>query len=352
MKNNFLSYIHNFRGFAILLIVGVHCRTSLLWPEDSIFLHLLTYGLDSSTILFVFISGFLFQYLNAEKFNYSDYLSKKIKYVIIPYVLISIPALLDKLLIETDAHWMSSFYKGLYPPFQVVYMLATGKHSGPFYFIPMISIIFLISPILYRIQKTNYFSVITAVVVGIGLFTYAYGYYATLLESLIYFLPVYLFGMWASKNREWILGVSNYILLGMVGLYLTIFYLEMSHAVKVEHLHFFESTPHYLTSQFNWGKLKELILAIVLLIFFYRLSLRGKNLNYLAWLGSFSFGIYFVHIYFINVIELTLNYFHISRMQNGIGYFAFTAAIIGISALTVYIIKKVFSEKSRILIGS
>ncbi len=350
MKSNFLSYIHNFRGFAILLIVGVHCRTSLLWPEDSIVHDLLIYGLDSSTILFVFISGFLFQYLNTEKFNYSDYITKKLRYVVIPYILVSIPAIIDKLLFETDAHWMTSFYKNLYPPFQVAYMLITGKHSGPFYFIPMITIVFLISPILYRIQKSNYFTSLASIVIVIGMFTYAYGYYGTILESLIYFLPVYIFGMWASKNREWVLGMNNYALSAMVAAYTGIFYLEMSHTVVVQHLHFFEPTPHYFTSHFNWGKLKEIILAIILLTMFYRL--RDKNFSYLAWLGSFSFGIYFVHIYFINVVEKLLDYFHVSRLQNGMGYVAFTSLIICASALTVYLIKKVFKEKSRILIGS
>jgi peptidoglycan/LPS O-acetylase OafA/YrhL len=139
-------------------------------------------------------------------------------------------------------------------------------------------------------------------------------------------------------------------LIGFTAAYLIIFYLEMSHLVEVQHLHFFESVPHYFTSQFNWGKLKEMMLAILLLTLFYRL--RDKNFSYLAWLGAFSFGIYFVHIYFINVVEKLLNLFHISRLQNGIGYLAFTAFIISTSALTVYLIKKAFKEKSRLLIGS
>ena len=350
MKNQFLNYIHNFRGFAIILIVGVHCRTSLLWPKDSTVLDLLTYGLDSSTILFVFISGFLFQYLNAANFQYSSYLSKKIKYVVFPYILVSIPAIIDKLLFETNAYWMNSFYKSLYPPFQAAYMLITGKHSGPFYFIPLISIIFLISPILYRIQKTNYFSIITAFVVGIGLFTYAYGYYSSILESFLYFLPVYLFGMWVSKNREWILSMNPLILLSLLLCYLTIFYFEMIKIISAQHLHFFEKIPHYFTSQFNWSKLKEMILAIILLTLFYRL--RNKNFKFLTMLGAFSFGIYFVHIYFINITEHLLNYFGISRMQNGLGYLVFTATIISVSVLIVFITKKVFKEKSRVLIGS
>ncbi len=333
-----------------MLIVGVHCRTSLHWPEDSVVNSILTYGLDSSTVLFVFISGFLFQHLNANRFQFNDYIVKKIKYVIVPYVLVSIPAMADKLFFETDAAWMTPFYKSLALPLQALYLLVTGKHSGPFYFIPMIAIVYLMAPLLYKLQKTNSFFWVGLIISILGLFTYAYGYYGNILESLLYFLPVYIFGMWVSKNKKWILGVRTYVLFASAGVYLAIFYLEMTHTVIVEHLHFFEPTPHYITSQFNWGKLKEMILAAVLLATFYRL--RDKDFNYLTWLGSFSFGIYFVHIYFINVTERLVDYFHLSRLQNGLGYLAFTLLIIGASALTVYSIKKVFKEKSRILIGS
>ena len=111
LKEDFLNYLHHFRGFAILLIVGVHCRTSIAWPQESITHDVFFYALDFATILFVFISGFLFQYLNQQNLDYPSYLLKKIKHVIIPYVIVSIPAIADKLFIETDAPWMSDFYK-------------------------------------------------------------------------------------------------------------------------------------------------------------------------------------------------------------------------------------------------
>lgn len=330
--------------------MGVHCRTSIQWPEGSVVHNLFIHGLDSSTILFVFISGFLFQYINAEKFEYTSYLSKKIKYVMIPYVLVSIPALLDKLFLETNAYWMNDFYKSLYAPLKIVFMLVTGKHSGPFYFIPMISIIFFITPFLYKIQKSNYFSVITLIVVGSGLFTYAYGYYGSIGESLLYFLPVYIFGMWVSKNREQILFMSNYFFIGLLCSYLIIFYLEMTNAIFVEHLSFFQPTHHYFTAHFNWSKLKEMMLAIILLTVFFKL--RNRDLSHLALLGSYSFGIYFVHIYFTNLTEYLIRYFKISSVQNGLGFLMFTAITVGISTITVYAVKKIFRDRSRLLIGS
>ncbi len=350
MKNNFLNYIHNFRGLAIILIAAVHCRTSLLWPQDFLLHELLIYGLDSSTILFVFISGFLFQYANAEKLNYKNYLLKKLKYVITPYVLVSIPAIIDKVIFEDNIYWMDPLYKNSHPVFQVVYLLFTGKQSGPFYFIPMICIIFLLAPILFRIQKSTYFSWIMATLVGIGLFTYAYGYYASTIESLLYYLPIYVFGMWACKNRDWILNMRSYVMIALASSYILILYFEITKTIITQHLYFFEPTSHYFTTQFNFSKLKEMILAILLITVFYRF--RKKDLSFLALLGSYSFGIYFIHIYFINATERIIDYYQLSRLQKGFTYLIFVISVLGLSAITVYLIKKIFKDRSRLLIGS
>ncbi len=349
MKSNFLSYIHNFRGFAIILIVGVHCRTSIDWPKDSVSHDLLFYGLDFSTILFVFISGFLFQYVHKEKLNYGKYLFKKLQFVVIPYILVSIPALLDKLLIETDASWMTDFYKGLNTVWQVIYMLCTGKHSGPFYFIPMICLIFIMGPLFYRIQKLKSFNFLVVVIVMLGMFSYNYGYYATLGESLIYFIPVYVFGIWAGKNHASISTLTNFILLVLICIYFLIFYLEMIQLIDVFRLKSFDA-PQYFTPVFNWGKLKVMLLAIILLNIFHRL--KRHNFPTLTTLGNYSFGVYFIHIYFINAISYFLTRFNISLEQNLLIFVCYLALVVGASMACVFVVKKLFPKRSRLLVGS
>lgn len=349
-NDRFLPYLHHFRGLAIVLIVGVHCRTSLHWPADSWINKILTFGLDSSTILFVFVSGFLFQHLNTNQFNSNDYIIKKLKYVILPYVLVSIPAIVDKLFFEKNAVWMTSFYQDLPLPIQAVYLLATGKHSGPFYFIPMIAIVYCLSPLLFQLQKQKSFRWIGIGIPILGLFTYAYGYYGNILESLLYFLPVYIFGMWASKTKGPILHIGKEYLVGLVLIYVALLSFEVVGIIKPQHLQFFEKEPNYFTTTFNISKLKEMLLAIILLITFYRV--RERKFPSLMLLGSYSFGIYFVHIYFINAVERLMDYIGLSRLQNGWGYLLFVCTIIGLSTSTVWLIKKVSKERSRLLIGS
>lgn len=349
-KERFLRYIHHFRGLAIILIVAVHCRTALHWPDDSAINKFLTHFLDSSTILFVFIAGFLFQYLNANSFQFQEYIFKKAKHVIVPYVLISIPAVVDKLFFETDAYWMTPFYKSLSMPFQAVYLLATGKHSGPFYFIPMIAVIYCLAPLLFRFQKTKLFAWAGGLIALLGLFTYAYGYYGNIGESLLYFLPVYVFGMWASYHKDKLITMNNTILISLTLFYLIVLSLEVSQLIHPQHLNFFEDKPHYFTTIFNLSKLKEITLAIILLVGFYRLQ--EKKIEWLTVLGNLSFGIYFVHIYFINATERIMDFLNLSRLQNGVGYLVFTAGIIALSVTAVWLVKKLFKNRSRLLIGS
>jgi probable poly-beta-1,6-N-acetyl-D-glucosamine export protein len=349
VKSNFLSYIHNFRGFAIILIVGVHCRTSIDWPKDSVSHDLLFYGLDFSTILFVFISGFLFQYVHKEELNYGKYLFKKLQFVVIPYILVSIPAILDKLLIETDAIWMTDFYKRLNPVWQVLYMLGTGKHSGPFYFIPMICLIFIMGPLFYRMQKLKFFNYLMAAIVLLGMFSYNYGYYATLGESMVYFIPVYVFGIWAGKNHAWISSLPNYILIAIIGIYILIFLLEMIHLIDVFRLKSFNA-PQYFMPIFNWGKFKVMLLAIILLNIFQRL--KHYNFPMLITLGNYSFGVYFIHIYFINAISYSLNRFSISIEQNLLIFACYLSLVLGASMTCIFIVKKIFPKRSRLLVGS
>jgi probable poly-beta-1,6-N-acetyl-D-glucosamine export protein len=321
----------------------------MIWPQASTFNSVLTFALNSSTILFVFISGFLFHHLHKDNLNLQSYWSKKLLYVLCPYALVSIPALIDKLFFEGDAIWMTPFYKSLSDLGKIVFLLATGKHSGPFYFIPMISLIFLLGPLLFYFQKQRLFQWLAPILVLLGMFTFSYGYYASLAESLLYFLPVYLFGMWASKNKDWVLSLSTGWLVLLVIAYATIFTLELTGILHPQHLEFFEPEPTFFTPIFNLSKLKVMLSALVLLVLFYRY---GQSNYIFHWLGNYSFGIYFVHIYFINAAERTFDYLQVSRDQGILGYLTFLVFVVAASAFTVYVTKRLFPHASRMLVGS
>src|SRR5690349_6718767 len=96
----FLPHLHRLRAIAILMIVALHCTAFLSWTEHPLFNRVLRELLDNSTVLFFFISGFLFQYLS-ESFSYQDYLAKKFRNVLLPYLIVATPAIAYTLL-RTD----------------------------------------------------------------------------------------------------------------------------------------------------------------------------------------------------------------------------------------------------------
>ncbi|MGM9994434.1 MAG: acyltransferase family protein [Candidatus Avigastranaerophilus sp.] len=94
------------------------------------------------TAIFVFIAGFLFQYLS-DNFNYKVYLTKKFINVILPYIITCIPGALLCLF----PVWALPF-SDLNIFIQIPCALLTGSYNGPTWYIPMTTIFFLVAPVL------------------------------------------------------------------------------------------------------------------------------------------------------------------------------------------------------------
>ncbi|EPG2343022.1 TPA: acyltransferase family protein, partial [Klebsiella pneumoniae] len=101
---NKLNYIHSIRGIAAFFIVLIHCNIFMSKEGmlNAFFYHFLT----EWTAIFLLISGFLFQFL-LPKYEFSSFMKKKITNVILPYIIVSIPAILIYLLgYKTVHNWI------------------------------------------------------------------------------------------------------------------------------------------------------------------------------------------------------------------------------------------------------
>lgn len=347
-KEGYLNYIHLFRGLAILIIVGIHCRISFPWPDDSVVKDIFTTLLDNGTVLFVFIAGFLFQYLRG-KYEYVSYLKRKAKYVILPYIIASVPAILADLYEKTIPVWMPESVAAQPKIMQALYMLATGKHLGPFWFIPMITIFYLISPLLIKIDRPVFYKTLFPVLFVAGLFTFRFGYFSNIFDSFVHYLPVYIYGMWGARYRMKLIHLRWRWVLLLSAIYIFIAFLEVSNTVYVPKLSSFQEAATAPYFSFNFAKLKVSLLCIVLLRLFYSVNSEMKMLKLL---GDYSFGIYFIHLYVITAVEMIMKRIHPSFE---LGLFTFLLYIIIVTVVTVLIVavvKKIFKKKSRYVIGS
>jgi len=324
---------------------------SILW-EGSLLVKSLFLGIfNNGTVLFVFIAGFLFYYLCQDHFVYFHYLKKKLKYVIAPYLIISIPAILDKLFIDAGDHWwMTSEFQEASVSYKIFLMIVTGRHSGILWFIPMIALFYLCSYLFLIFSKKRIFDYVTPIICIIGLMTVRFGYHANPLISFVYFLPIYLLGMWVAKHHLKILSVNNFWLMGLSIIYIIMTILEVYDIIPLNKYLDMRDLKHSVFI-FNISKLKAILLCFLLIIGF-------KKLNHLQFpllerTGTDSFGIFFLHLYIINVFQIAVQQQLIPiEGLNILSYSAYLFAVIALAMIIIFFVKKVFGKNSRILIGS
>lgn len=350
-KPEFLSYIHQLRGFAILLIVGIHCRTSFFWAQDSLAEKFFEAILDNGTIIFVFISGFLFEHIFAQNFNFQQYLNKKLKFIIVPYLLVSIIPIIDKLFYEPELVWLPEVMLNSSHLSKAAYMLVSGKHFGPYWFIPMIVIFYLISPFLVWINKARFYTFVFPLIFIAGLFTYKFGYYSNNLDSFLYFFPIYLFGMCTSFYKNEIFKLNFKMLVVPILLfYVVITGLEVMSSIPMIKLGYFEldnPAPSYL---FNFSKLKVSLLCIALIVIFRKY--RQKEITLFKLLGDYSIGVFFIHLYFIVIFQRIIYKINGAFEMNLFIFITYTLLVTVLCVGSIMVIKWIFGNKSRYLVGS
>lgn len=350
-RAGFLPYIHNLRAVAILLIVGAHVRGGdHHWHTNIDDYQYLRSLFDNGTVLFVFIAGFLFQHLTHTRFDFKSYFTQKLKVVILPYVLISIPVIFFRINYETyPLVWFPDFHS---QPLVVkwIYNFVTGMHLAPFWFIPMIFLVYLTSPLLHRLDNATFYSLIFPILFIAGMFTFRPEYNANPILAYLHFLPIYMTGMWASFNRDKLFSLGNKLLIPLAILYLALSALDIAEKITIPKLYSFEQMLSGEGIYFNTQSFKTIALCLVLLILFYRLM--DKQFKVMDVLAEYSFGIYFVHQLFIIAVRKAFPLFHIRDDQSLLTFTTFYVFVILASLATVWCIKKMAGKRSRYLIGS
>jgi len=338
----FQQHIHVFRGVAIILIVCAHTVPSLNWSANPKLGRFIDALANQASIFFFFIAGYLFQHLSG-RFKYGKYLFQKLKTVIIPYLIVSIPALfIFTKLAERNEIWPWFYTLPIWK--QVVLFIVTGKHMAPLWFVPTITLLYLAAPLLLKIDRSFpilYWMIIPLLAlstsIGRDTFTVPFG-------TALYLLPIYLLGMLFSREREHAeLLVSKFwiplCLLTFIGLYgYTLGW----------------SQPPYF--QMIAKAPATLLITFALLRWHY---VFGKRLDYIA---HVSFGIFFVHAYFISAIKVATVYLIHNRIYKGDGYadmpgnllvFIFYAGgVLMFSVCVIWLAQKVLRKKSRMIIGA
>lgn len=330
----FLSHIHNFRAYAIVGIVGAHCLHAFAWNDHPYMFRFFDTLFNQSSVLFFFIAGFMFQYLSG-RFEKWDYWNKKLKNVIVPYLLLSIPSIYYYTQFAIQDNTWSGFYDNpLYE--QVFFFLITGKQLAPFWFVPTIALFYVIAPLLIKADRDRRIYWFLPVFMCISLVLGRSGQYGPL-NKAVYLFSVYLFGMFASVYHDEMLRLVaryKYWLLALV-------------VALIVGNTLFRGYDQYVQY------VLKISLCPLLLYYFDQIDhIIGERLNYL---GHVSFGIFFIHAYVLPVIKIGyLKFTGASSFPEGnlLAYIALTAAVTMGCMAIIYMCQKVFGSRSRMILGA
>lgn len=343
----FLNYIHSFRAVAILFIVAGHSVYLFEWEAIRWQERLMKSLMQNGTVLFVFVAGFLFQHLS-HKFEYRRYLKSKLLNVILPYAIVSLPMLAVQALTQRGAfdpayamHWPTTLQNALWS-------LLTGYHILPFWFIPMISVFYLLAPLLLRIDRDGRGYYALPLLLMVTVFVHRPSDFTHIWHSCAYFLPVYLFGMWFSRHRDRVMDWHDRALPWLVALVVGLVWLEVGYLQRGGAI---GSAGLFSTENgvFGTNALQKILLCGVLLVILRRYGgFFDRKLDYLA---HISFGIYFLHMYFIQGYTR----FVAGEVFPGaslLRYWAAVTLVVALCVMCLWIAKKVLGRHSRKFVGS
>lgn len=332
-SENFLGYVHYFRAIAITYVVGGHAIDAFAWENFSQLERLLRILFCNGSTLFVFVAGYLFQHLSG-RFELRKYFISKLKNVILPYVVVSIPAIIVFVVFrQRDDLWPGFYDQSI--PVQVGMFLVTGTHLATLWFIPMISLIFLIAPLLVRLDRNGWLYLLLPITLVLS----AYVPRGLPHQSFAHFLSAYLLGMACSRYRE---PVNSYLSRRAT---LAAIFALMATLVTAE-LFLTTETMSYL------NYLQKLLLSLFFIGFLFRHN-ESLTSSFVNGIADTSFGIYFLHAYVIFAFRFAAkSYFgqlpaaHVSLI------IIYTVLIMLVSLVLVRFAQRLLGKRSRMLIGS
>ena len=342
-----LKYIHRARGVAIVSIVAMHCLDNLDWSSNHRLYRFLTELLQGSTVIFFMISGYLFQHLS-DRFDYTEYLKTKIRNVILPYIVVSlpgIPLLLSKpYFLEQNPEligsswWQQVLFLYIYSGSQLNYVL---------WFVPVVTIYYLCAPLFIRFLKHPrcFLSLLVLIPVSILAHRTTIQKYHHL-QLALYFLSAYMTGMWAALYREKVL---PFAIRNLAPLSITVLAIVFGHLLLTDHVgSYVDEIFSDEQGRIDWIFVQKVLLFFVLIGGLKKLDrLKMPTVDYVA---SVSFAIFFLHVYVLYVYSHFIHWHQFPGTLMSIA--ALLAFTIACSTGLAYLFRSVFGRTSRLLIGA
>jgi probable poly-beta-1,6-N-acetyl-D-glucosamine export protein len=348
-KPTFLTNVHLCRGVAIALVVATHVLFELPWPRELLWEYKLCLSLvQNGTVPFVFISGLLFQH-RLPKFEYARYLDSKLRYVVVPYVLVSLPYLWLQWQRRFGVFSESHMAELHHPVLDTAVMFLSGRQMPvPLWFVPMMCVLYLLAPVFARADRHPKSYALLPGLLLLASFAHRPEQQHHLSHSILYFLPVYFAGMCVGHYREHVMTLAHrqrwpLVLLVLASVVFEVLTRERPGAI--------ESAAAFSIERgvFDVNLYQKLILSVLLLE---ALRHTGSGVaRVLDPIARVSFGIFFTHYYVLYFARDILRSAG-SQWPAGMSSVAILAATtVALCTALSLSVQRVFGKRSRYLIG-
>ncbi len=316
MKNERLKEIDILRAFAFIFVVAQHTvggfanAKGISFFDYSImkFLYVIA---ETAVPIFLFISGLSLLYVYADKFDWKKYYIKRIKYVLIPYIIWSAIDIYE----FNDMEKFKSF----------ALQLISGNGGFHLWYMGMILRLYLIFPIILLIaKKIHSANIKIRVVVCIGLtvlYYYVSKYTNVIQDNVISFL-------FKNPNelQHKIINISPlfWYIYFVLGMYFALNYVYIKNKVlKNKNIIFIAYVPllvYAYLREINYNNIQFvrvlwILYVIVSILVFYVISIKLidkiKVYSVMRYISDYSFAAYMAHILVINyAVFYTMKFFH------------------------------------------
>ncbi len=338
-KKPFLKHIHYFRAFAIINIVILHtwhapASAKTAFSTVNIIRELLFH---SSTIYFIFISGFLFYYLS-ERFVISRYYKSKLLNVIFPYTFLT-----SLVLIAHKTHLLNNEYSSYPPEMHPLLIFVYGKAQWQYWYIPFVTLIFIVSPLLLKLPiiRTTKFFILLSILPLFGTRTET----EITLGQYLYFFPIYIQGMYIAMNYSTFISTIKRHKS-------SILFCVLLSSTLIAYFHTNPCTYGMFNPYESLHYIQKCSIGLLALLILYELE--DKHFPLLNSFATYSFAIYFTHTVIRELIP-TYQYFQLFGTSEMLIFFASIAYATVITFITLYVcigLKKILGKYSRFFIGA
>ncbi|WP_240956449.1 acyltransferase [Wenzhouxiangella sp. XN79A] len=344
--STYVQHIHLLRGVTIAWIVATHATAFPLavssiagqsFPVTAAIQNLLFY---QSTVMFALISGLLYSLVLARKPIGEFYRAKALN-VLVPYLVVSIPYALLGLSLVEGVQWAAH-------PTEFLYRYAVGVPTGTtmpvLWYIPVILILFLLTPPAAAVLHSRFGTPFFAAVMLLPLF-FPRVWPEFSFNNVAHFGAPYLFGVWlgsAYDARSRILARGFWVFV-LTALLISIWAIGDPAGLLPD-------IPDQWRTQVFYAQ--KMSLAVLVILMFRRLE--HWRCRPLERLGDDAFAIYFLHMFpvFGYGIPLVARGATLTPLEIALhGALLFVAAL-ALSLLMITAIRKMAGPRSRLLVGS